>query len=426
MDPTPSTTKERPFRVCESCGRLTPKHLPRCVECGEASVQAMAEEAERASEERFARAFFTRGAPATWALIGANVAVFVLMFAVAKTANPGDPRYNSALVEFGAKVNRLIAQGEYWRLVTPMFIHIGLPHLLVNMYSLYAIGPQVERLYGTARFLILYLVSGFVGVLASYLFPLTANGVSAGASGALFGLLGVLFVFGWRYRAELPGVFRQAFNPRGLVPVLLLNLFITFAIPFIDKGAHLGGLAAGAMLAAVIPYFRTGERRAGLVWRALAAIVVAGTLACFAFAWRSYEPVRGATAADLNRFVEVYNRTDTADAEARRNVRAAADGSAVPPDAAPKAAAAAKDARTGAGIDPESSALMERNAAQLDRAAELLGRSPSRPTPAEADAYEQDAKALEDAWAAWLKNTGESYGITTKENPNESGGNDGN
>src|SRR5215203_4013989 len=232
MESSPSS-KERPFRMCPACGRLTPSHLPRCVECGEPSVQAMAEAVELEDEQRFARTFFMRGTPATWALIGANVAVFILMTFVAKSVSPSDPSYNAALIAFGAKLNALIDQGEFWRFVNPIFIHIGPMHLLVNMYSLYAIGPQVERLYGTARFLILYLLTGVAGVGASYWFAKNPNGVSAGASGALFGLLGVLFVFGWRFRKELPGVFRQAFSPRGLVPVLVLNLFITFAIPYI-------------------------------------------------------------------------------------------------------------------------------------------------------------------------------------------------
>jgi len=141
----------------------------------------MAEAAERESEERFARSFFTRGAPATWALIGANLALFVLLAWIARTVNADTPAYTSALIELGAKVNELIAAGQYWRLVTPMFLHVGAIHLTVNMYSLYAIGPQVERLYGTSRFLLIYLVSGVAGVAASYAFPMHRGGVSAGA-----------------------------------------------------------------------------------------------------------------------------------------------------------------------------------------------------------------------------------------------------
>lgn len=411
---------EKRFRVCESCGRLTPAHLPRCVECGQASVKALAEAAEREKEERFARTFFTRGAPATFALIGANVAVFVLLASVAKTVDPGTLSYQAALIAFGAKVNSLINQGEYWRFVTPMFLHVGAIHLLVNMYSLYAIGPQVERLYGTSRFLLIYLLSGVAGVAASYAFPSNAGVPSAGASGALFGLLGALLVFGFRFRSELPGVFRRAFSPRGLVPVLVLNLFITFAIPVIDKGAHLGGLAAGAALAAVIPYFRTSERRAGLLWRALATLAVVATVACFALAFRSYRPI----STTGNRFIEVYNDTQKADQDAFQAARDAADGQAVPPDAAEKARAAARDLRSGAGVDDASEALFRREADQLDRIAALLERKGQRPSAGEVQAIVDDEKKIDEEWTAWLDSSGADLGIVRKQdNP---GGDDGN
>ena len=259
IEPSP-TPQQRPFRVCPACGQLTPANRPLCVMCGEPSVEAMAEAEERADEERFASAFFARGASATWAFIGANVAVYALMVAVARDSGlaPSE-EYTVALANFGAKVNALVNLGEYWRFVTPIFIHIGPIHLLVNMYSLHAIGPQVERLYGTSRYIILYLLTGIAGVAGSY-YTVVRTGTdatSAGASGALFGLLGVLLVFGLRYKNELPGIFRKAFSAQGLIPVLAINLIITFTIPMIDWGAHLGGLVAGAALAAVIPYFRS-------------------------------------------------------------------------------------------------------------------------------------------------------------------------
>src|SRR6185295_3406352 len=122
---------------------------------------------------------------------------------------------------------------QWWRFVTPVFLHSGVIHLAVNMYSLWMLGPYVEKLYGSAKFVFFWVVTGIAGVVASYfaLVPADTNlGVlgrfvlktqdvpSAGASGALFGLVGVLFVFGIRYRNELPEGFKRAFGT-GLLPV---------------------------------------------------------------------------------------------------------------------------------------------------------------------------------------------------------------
>ncbi len=96
------------------------------------------------------------------------------------------------LIDVGAKVNEAIAIGQTWRLFTAMFIHIGVFHLLVNLYALYALGPLVEGYFGHARFLAIYLVGGLFGSLASYAF---SDAVSAGASGAIFGLAGAITVF---------------------------------------------------------------------------------------------------------------------------------------------------------------------------------------------------------------------------------------
>ena len=106
------------------------------------------------------------------------------------------------------KDNALIASGQWWRFVTPVFIHIGLLHLAFNSYALWIVGPQVEKLYGPARFVILYVLTGIAGVYGSYF--TIPNAISAGASGAIFGLFGVLLVFGIRYRHSIPPEFKRA------------------------------------------------------------------------------------------------------------------------------------------------------------------------------------------------------------------------
>jgi len=236
-------------------------------------------------EGQFARAFFSRGNPFTWIFVGANFAVFVL------TCLAGGSE-NNVLIAFGAKLNSLIASGQYWRLITPIFIHAGLIHLLVNSYALYALGPSVEKLYGSSKFVVLYLATGIASIAASYFFPwVNADEPSVGASGALFGLIGVLTVFGFKYRDELPGQFKKAFGAR-LIPIIILNLMIGLIIPIVDNSAHLGGLISGGILAAVIPYKRESPRETHWAWRVLQVLLLILTLFSFIKAWSHYDGPR--------------------------------------------------------------------------------------------------------------------------------------
>jgi rhomboid protease GluP len=193
---------------------------------------------------------------------------------------------NSVLIGYGAKLNVLInaSPHQWWRFVTPIFIHVNLPHILVNMWSLWVVGPYVEKLYGSAKFVFFWVLTGVAGVVASYLtvrpnMPVTSVGrflfktmdnPSAGASGALFGLVGVLFVFGIKFRHELPEGFKRAFGT-GMLPMILMNLFIGYlGRGFIDNAAHLGGFFSGALIALFVGYKRPGERASVAVfWRVL-------------------------------------------------------------------------------------------------------------------------------------------------------------
>jgi rhomboid protease GluP len=249
---------------------------------------------------RFARAVLNRPYKFTVALLIANVFVFLMMwessgmsFAALQRGFP-----DAVLVMYGAKLNYLInaPYHQWWRFVTPMFVHIDILHLLMNMFSLLILGPFVEKLYGSAKFVVFWVVTGIAGVVGSYLTirPGLARGVfgtfifhatdvpSAGASGALFGLVGVLFVFGIKFRRELPEGFKRVFGT-GLLPIIFINLFIGFiGRSFIGNSAHLAGLFTGAALALFVDYRRPGARASiTTIWRvlqviALAIIVVAG------------------------------------------------------------------------------------------------------------------------------------------------------
>ncbi len=198
---------------------------------------------------------------------------------------------------YGAKTNYAIHfDHEWWRFVTPVFIHVNLPHVLINMYSLWVIGPWVEKLYGSAKFVVFWVATGVAGVVASYLTVIPgsrpgliasviikrADAPSAGASGALFGLVGVLFVFGLKYRRELPEGFKRAFGT-GMLPVILLSLGIGFlGRGIIDNAAHLGGLLSGAAIASVVSYKRPGTPASvTIAWRVLQIAALVLVAVCF-------------------------------------------------------------------------------------------------------------------------------------------------
>jgi rhomboid protease GluP len=194
----------------------------------------------------FLHAIWTRRTPATKVFFAINLVVFLLM------ALAGGSMNNPTLMAFGVKSNPDIAAGQWWRFVTPIFIHIGLLHLLFNSYALWIVGPQVEKLYGSAGFVILYILTGIAGVAGSYFYHPGVN--SAGASGAIFGLFGVLLVFGIRYRNSIPPEFKRAVGT-GVLPVIAINLFIGFSLSgIVDNAAHVSGLLAGTVLAALVPY----------------------------------------------------------------------------------------------------------------------------------------------------------------------------
>jgi rhomboid protease GluP len=141
----------------------------------------------------------------------------------------------------GMKVNALIIQGEYWRLLTPMLLHGSVLHIAFNMYALFIFGPGLERHFGRLRFLTLYLLSGFAGNVISFVFS-PSN--SLGSSTAIFGLIGAQGVFLYLNRDLFAGTARQALGQ--IVTIAAINLFIGLS-PGIDNWGHIGGLAGGIL-----------------------------------------------------------------------------------------------------------------------------------------------------------------------------------
>ena len=180
---------------------------------------------------------------ATLVLLSLNVAIFLLMELSGGSKSP------EVLLNFGASYGPFIRRGEYWRLVMPMFLHIGWLHLILNGLALYVLGRILESVYGYGRFTVIYVASGIGGSLLSITL---SSSVSAGASGAIFGLAGAMLTTGYLHRSAVPRRWRRAFGG-GIVPIIILNLILGFSIPGIDNWGHLGGLATGMVLSGLIP-----------------------------------------------------------------------------------------------------------------------------------------------------------------------------
>lgn len=189
--------------------------------------------------EVFTKIFKTKKIIVTPALITICVILFLAMYIW------GNGSENIlTLLLFGANSRALVLNGQIWRLATSIFLHIGIAHLIVNMYSLFIIGRQLEGLLGKAKYLIVFLGSGILGSLLSIVIN---DGVSAGASGAIFGLLGSLLYFGYNYRLYLGTVLKTQ-----IIPIIIINLFISFMFPGIDAYAHIGGLIGGYLITCIL------------------------------------------------------------------------------------------------------------------------------------------------------------------------------
>ncbi|ANK59334.1 rhomboid family intramembrane serine protease [Loigolactobacillus backii] len=193
---------------------------------------------------------FKNGPYVTYLLLIIQVVIFGLMTLAGGSTN------TNVLVFFGAKVNQLIQMGEWWRLFTPMFLHIGLMHLAVNSVTLYYIGEQIEGVFGHWRFLVIYLLSGFTGNIASFVF---SPNLSAGSSTAIFGLFGAFFMLmeAFRNNQAIRAVGRQF----GLF--IVLNLAFDLFAPGIDLAGHVGGLLGGFLIANIVGVPRIGGTSRG-------------------------------------------------------------------------------------------------------------------------------------------------------------------
>jgi membrane associated rhomboid family serine protease len=209
----------------------------------------------------------------TWVLLGINIVVWLAI-----TADGGSnsllasklgisPDFSFRVVDenFAEYVDG-VARGSWWQIVTSVFTHVQVIHVALNMLALYMFGPPLEQILGRLRFVTLYLVSGVTGSAAVMLFS-NAHGMTVGASGAIFGLLGAMAVI----------AFKSGGDFSGLLSLLAINLLITFTVPMISWQGHLGGLLGGTLVGLGMVY--APRRNRALVQFGVAGVVLALALA---------------------------------------------------------------------------------------------------------------------------------------------------
>ncbi|GAA4382501.1 rhomboid family intramembrane serine protease [Tsukamurella soli] len=215
----------------------------------------------------------------TFGLIAANVLAYAWTAAIAHSVvdNQDSATFLKLCLSFPAT-----AAGWWWTTMTSGFLHFGPVHLLVNMYSLYVLGATVEAGLGRARYLAVYAISLLGGSAAVLWWAIEAGGVTAGASGAIFGVMG----------AELVMVLAMRLNPANILIVIVANVVVSMAVPGVSLYAHLGGLVTGVVVAAGFVYgprllrgqARTARSAARIGWAvtvAAAAVIVVAVVVRF-------------------------------------------------------------------------------------------------------------------------------------------------
>lgn len=221
---------------------------PVGIRCPEhANIGAPARSPQRTVRQARGRASSV-GAPATIVLVALNVLVYLVTVSQGGGLNaPG-----GEVFQRGALVGVFVADGGWYRLLSAMFLHASLMHLAFNMLALWWLGSIVEQAVGTLRYLLLYFVSGLAGS-AGALIEADPAVATVGASGAVYGILGALVVLEWRHTGTIMGP---------ALTLIVLNLAITFTIPNISRGGHIGGLIGGVLAAFALDQTRLARNAA--------------------------------------------------------------------------------------------------------------------------------------------------------------------
>jgi len=344
----------------------------------------------------------------TRALAVTNVLVFLVTAAGGGGWLQAD---GQRLIDWGTNFAPLTAAGEWWRLATAVFLHFGLVHLLFNTWALWVIGSLVERLFGHARFAAIYAVAGLVGGLASMAWNPLAN--SAGASGAIFGIIGAQLAFFMRGGHLIPAEVVRA-QRNSTLGFIAYAVVFGFVVPGIDNAAHLGGLATGFGLGWLLtrplgrPMTRRQAQRGALGAALLAAVLAVSGVAAAGWSaarhaaeqaylldWREVVRTEKAVLGDMDRLMADARDGRAGDAEvvawlAAEGIpfyRGAAERLAAHrlPDGSPLAADQAATLeflrRRAAAMDLFAEGIRENDRAKLERATRQMTGEPDSPRP---------------------------------------------
>lgn len=270
---------ESAHRMCPHCRGLIDRNASDCPLCG-VSVKVPRARTGTAPG-RVLGGLIPVPSTATSALVAANIALYgISWYLTQSSAAPGSPVGDTGIdgmvmVRMGAKYGPLIIAGEWWRLVTAMFLHAGLLHIGMNLWCLFDLGPTVESLFSTPKFIVFYLTTGVAGFVLSLFWN---TGLSVGASGAVLGLIGALL--GATYHHGQLGKEYRSRLWQWLLFIAIIGMFSQT-----DNAAHLGGLVTGAVLGYVIPEGEPSTRFEDNLWNALAlmaVIIIAGSFVLMA------------------------------------------------------------------------------------------------------------------------------------------------
>jgi membrane associated rhomboid family serine protease len=268
-------------RMCPECRGLIDRGASKCPLCG---AKVRAPRSRAGTEPDRILGVIPIPSTATSALVAANIALYAIAWYMTQSAAEAQLQSTGifsgidtrVLVHLGAKFGPLMAAGQWWRLVTAMFLHAGLLHIGFNLWCLFDLGPEVESLFSTKKFIVLYLATGVFSFIVSLFW--SPRGISIGASGAIVGLIGILIGASYHH-----GQLGKAYRSRlwRWVFYILLLVFI----PGVDNAAHIGGLIAGLVLGYLIPEGEPQTRAGENLWNTLAVVavlIIAGSFALMA------------------------------------------------------------------------------------------------------------------------------------------------